>query len=154
GISWAENLPQIEDGECLLLVANEFLDALPIRQFVKSPRGWHERMIGAQGDSLCFALAPEAVSDSFVTKTLSDAPDGSVLEIAPAARAIARETAERIARCGGVALFIDYGHTKSSIGETLQAMRAHAYSDPLAEPGLADITAHVDFAAFAEAAMG
>jgi NADH dehydrogenase [ubiquinone] 1 alpha subcomplex assembly factor 7 len=138
----------------LILIANEFFDALPIRQFVRGRNGWHERLIGldAQG-KLTFMLAPDVLPHVGATSSLlATAAAGSVAEICPAACAIAEALAERIARHGGAALIIDYGPPASGYGDTLQAVRAHAYHGALQSPGDADLTAHVDFAALIAAA--
>lgn len=149
-IAWRERLEDVPDGP-MLAVANEFVDALPIRQFVRGARGWHERLVGlsAQGH-LVFGLAEEAESGLSAT---AGAP-GAVLEVNRAGASVARELARRVAQQGGAALLIDYGHAETEQGDTLQAVRHHAYADPLAEPGLADLTAHVDFGALARAALG
>jgi len=132
----------------LLLVANEFIDALPIRQFERHADGWHERGIGldAHGD-LTFVgkLEPS-------TETLPDWPIGSVIERRPAARALARDLGRRLTTHGGAALFIDYGYFPAAPGETLQAMVRHQRQEPLRDPGAADLSAHVDFADFAACA--
>jgi len=93
--------------------------------------------------------SPEA---ELIPAAVRKAPDGAVAEVCPAARAVASAVAARVARVGGAALFVDYGHTASAPGETLQAVRDHRYADPLETPGRADLTAHVDFEAVAEAA--
>jgi NADH dehydrogenase [ubiquinone] 1 alpha subcomplex assembly factor 7 len=145
------SLPQVPS----LLIANEFLDALPIRQLIKTETGWHEKLIGlsAEADSLAFALSPgPAPSAALVPPVLQDAPPGSVCEVSPAALAVADTLARRVVGEGGAALIIDYGHTKRGCGETLQAVRRHQRHDPLDDPGEADLTAHVDFAALAEIA--
>jgi NADH dehydrogenase [ubiquinone] 1 alpha subcomplex assembly factor 7 len=147
-IRWTTAIDEIPDDAPLFLVANEFFDALPIRQYVKATRGWHERRIGADGDKLVFALAPDPTPGP----AGPDAPEGAVFETSPAARAIVTETATRIAHSGGMALIIDYGPAQPGLGDTFQAVKAHAYTDPLAEPGEADLTAHVDFAMLADAA--
>jgi NADH dehydrogenase [ubiquinone] 1 alpha subcomplex assembly factor 7 len=152
-IRWVSALDEIPADAPLFLVANEFFDALPVRQFVKAKGGWHERMVAADGDKLVFALAPAATP-----LDAPDAPEGAVFEISPAARAIANLAATRIARTDGVALIVDYGHahsgclTESRLGDTFQAVKAHKPADPLAEPGEADLTAHVDFTALSDAA--
>jgi NADH dehydrogenase [ubiquinone] 1 alpha subcomplex assembly factor 7 len=111
-------------------------------------RGWAERMVGLDGEgSLAFGLRPAPDAE------FPPAPAGSLREIAPAAAAIAASIGERLAADGGAALFIDYGHERPGFGDTLQAVRRHAFADPLAEPGEADLTAHVDFAALAGAAQ-
>ncbi len=138
-----------------LIIANEFFDALPVRQFLRTGRGWYERMVGIDPDTdeLLFCLSPEPLVDiSFLPGTARDAAQGAIMEVCPAAVAIAGELARRMAADGGAALIIDYGHGASAPGETLQAMRAHKFCDVLADPGFADLTAHVDFAQLAGAA--
>jgi NADH dehydrogenase [ubiquinone] 1 alpha subcomplex assembly factor 7 len=149
---WAHSLAEIADDAPLFLVANEFFDALPIRQFVKGKRGWHERMIVEKDGGLGFALAPEALPASFLAPALRDAPEGVLVETAPSAQSTARAIAARLATHGGAALIVDYGHAEPRWGETFQAVRSHAHADPLDAPGEADLTAHVDFASLAEAA--
>lgn len=129
----------------LFLIANEFFDALPIQQFQRGPQGWAERLIGVDGDgALSFGLGPP------MQVTLPGAM-GDVIERCPAASAIVTDIASRIAAHGGVALFVDYGGWNGR-GDTFQALTAHKPVDPLAEPGMADLTAHVDFAPLAAAA--
>jgi SAM-dependent MidA family methyltransferase len=129
----------------LWIVANEFFDALPIRQFVKTSTGWHARLVGLdERGALRFGLAPEPYP-----AIRFDAPDGTVLEVMAAGLAFMKSLAQRIAFEGGLALILDYGHSESGFGDTLQAMRAHAFVDVLHEPGDCDVTAHVDFAALA-----
>jgi SAM-dependent MidA family methyltransferase len=135
----------------LLIVANEFLDALPIRQFLKTDAGWRERMVDWSGTG--FVPVPGRIpADADVPAALRDAPLGSIVETAPAVIAAVTEIAGRLARQGGAAILIDYGHAASGIGETLQAVSGHAFAEPFADPGGRDLTAHVDFAAVAEAA--
>lgn len=146
-----DTLPELP----MLIIANEFFDALPVRQFQRAGRGWYERMVGSDPDTdeLVFCLSPEPLVDiSFLPDAGRDAPAGTIIEICPAAVAIAGALAHRIAANGGAALIIDYGHAASAPGDTLQAMRAHTYCDVLADPGCADLTAHVDFAQLAGAA--
>lgn len=132
-----------------LLIANEFLDALPIRQFVRHRNGWSERRVGQGDGELTLGLAPPAPFTA-LDHRLQDTKDGDVVEICPALPQIIDQIGERIANHGGTAIFIDYGDWASQ-GDTLQALRAHAPTDPLAEPGQADLTAHVDFAEIARA---
>src|SRR6185312_4224494 len=141
---WHDDIATLPQGP-LLLVANEFLDALPIRQLVRRSDGWHERRVALGRDG---ALDAEAA----IPPALSGAAPGSLCEIRPAALALAASLGARLSREGGVALFIDYGHAASACGDTLQAVRGHRRHDVLAEPGTADLTAHVDFAAVAAAA--
>jgi NADH dehydrogenase [ubiquinone] 1 alpha subcomplex assembly factor 7 len=138
----------------LLLVANEFLDALPIRQFERRSGMWRERRVGLAPDgTLAFVLDPTpSVSAALIPRRLADAPDGCIAEVRPDAPSLAAELARRLSADGGAALFIDYGHTMSACGDTLQAVRQHRYHPVLEAPGSADLTAHVDFEAFARAA--
>ena len=132
------------------LIANEFLDALPIRQFTRDAAGWRETMVGLQGDALAFGLsapAPIALLDP----RLADTQPGDVVEHCPVLSGIVGTIGQRIAQNGGAAVFIDYGDWHS-LGNTLQAVQGHQTVDPLATPGQADLTAHVDFAALANAA--
>ncbi len=133
----------------LFLVANEFFDALPIRQFIRQGRGWAERHIGVSGDALQFGLTAPAPLQSLAHR-LADTKDGDVVELCPSAPAIIAEISTRIARHGGAALVVDYGDW-ASLGDTFQALRDHAPCDPLDAPGTADLTAHVDFAALCAA---
>ncbi|TVP74392.1 MAG: class I SAM-dependent methyltransferase [Rhodobacteraceae bacterium] len=142
----ADSLPDAP----LLLVANEFFDALPIRQFQRKGRAWAERMVGAQGDALIFGLAPPAPFEA-LSERLEDTEDDQIVETCAPACAVLDPIAARIHTHGGAALIVDYGDWKSR-GDTLQALRGHAYDDPLAHPGDADLTAHVDFRALAKAA--
>ncbi len=134
-----EDLPEVP----LFLVANEFLDALPIRQFLHGPEGWRERLVGLSEQGLTFGLSSPLpqVPD---TPAFRHAPKGALVEDCLPARQTVAAVATRIARHGGLALFIDYGDWRSQ-GDTLQALRSHAFDDPLAHPGQADLTAHVDF---------
>lgn len=137
----------------MLLVANEFFDALPIRQFVHADGTWRERVVGLDADGrLAFGLGPGALVGDAPARLLRGAEPGAVLEVSPASTAVMNAIAERIAREGGAALAIDYGHAETAFGDTFQAVKAHAFADPLAEPGHADLTAHVDFGALARAA--
>ena len=134
----------------LFLIANEFLDALPIRQFLRTPEGWAERMVGLDADRLAFGLAPPTALAALAPR-LADTRPGDVVETCPAAPAILTDIAGRIARHGGAAVLIDYGGWQGR-GDTLQALYRGAPDDPLAHPGEADLTAHVDFAPLAAAA--
>jgi SAM-dependent MidA family methyltransferase len=142
-ITWHESVETIPDG-ATITIANEFVDALPVDQFVKD-NGWHMRMVGLVDGRLAFALAPDAT-----LALAADAPAGALIEIRHdgAITALAR----RIVQHGGAALIIDYGHAETAFGDTLQAVRGHQYADPLADPGDADLTAQVDFAALARTA--
>ncbi len=140
GATWHESLETLPVGP-LLLLANEFLDALPVRQFVRRPEGWRERFVAEGAFAEQTAPAPDL-----------DAPDGAVVEVCEPARAFAARLAARLAGSGGAALLIDYGPASRAPGDSLQALRGRKPADPLVAPGEADLTAHVDFAAVAEAA--
>jgi NADH dehydrogenase [ubiquinone] 1 alpha subcomplex assembly factor 7 len=143
---WHDHIDSLPDAP-LLLVANEFFDALPIRQFIRAGQGWRERVVGAQDGQLCFGLS-DAAPLAMLAHRLADTQDGDLVEYSPALPGICTAIAERIAAYGGAALVIDYGDWQS-LGDTLQALAGHAPADPLVNPGEADLTAHVDFAAIA-----
>jgi NADH dehydrogenase [ubiquinone] 1 alpha subcomplex assembly factor 7 len=145
-VTWQARAEDVPDGPAIFL-ANEFFDALPVRHYVKTARGWCERLVGLDGERLIFGLSDAPEPDLRV-----DAPAGSILEIGAVAHRLMARLAGRVADQGGAALVIDYGHTQTDLGETLQAVKAHAYVDPLESPGEADLTAHVDFAALGRAA--
>ena len=148
-VTWHDTLKTVPDGP-IYMIANEFLDALPIRQFVRAGDSWRERQVGVVGDQLAFGLAPPTqVTGLKHLETIT--PEGEMVEICPAAAGFAQDVGERIARHGGVAIFVDYGGWVSQ-GDTLQALRAHAPVDPLIGAGSADLTAHVDFERIAAAA--
>ncbi|MET0251623.1 MAG: SAM-dependent methyltransferase [Novosphingobium sp.] len=149
--TWHESLADVPDDAALLVVANEFLDALPVRQLVRTPAGWRERMVGLQDGALAF-VAGDQPMDAALPSHLREAPVGAIVETSPAAVAVVGELAGRLARQGGAALLIDYGHAAPRLGSTLQAVRGHARVDPFATPGEADLTAHVDFATLAATA--
>lgn len=148
-VTWADGVEALPDAP-LFLIANEFFDALPIRQFTRQGAGWAETMVGLSGDRLVLgrsAPAPLAV----LAHRLADVAEGGIVELCPAAAPIAARIGGIIARQGGAALVIDYGDWRSQ-GDTLQALQDHRFADPLAAPGAADLTAHVDFEALAQAA--
>jgi len=132
----------------LIVVANEFFDALPIRQIVRTEAGWRERMVDLDGDRL-IPVVGEQRFDAVVPDALRD---GAVIETSPASVAILRDLAARIVAQGGALLAIDYGYEGPLAGDTLQALRRHRFADPFEAPGEQDLTAHVDFAALAQAA--
>jgi len=138
----------------MLLVANEFLDAMPIRQFVHGAQHWSERMVALDSeDRLVFVDGPESPSATMlVPQILRHSKPGTVAEICPTALALVSTIGARLARHPGAALFIDYGYFPSTLGPTLQAVRRHHPVSVLTAPGTADLSAHVDFAALTEAA--
>jgi NADH dehydrogenase [ubiquinone] 1 alpha subcomplex assembly factor 7 len=145
-----DDVPNDASGGPMLLVANEFFDALPVRQFEKTARGWAERMVGLSPDreTLSLALAPGATPFSAY---LPPAPEGAQAEICEAGRALAAAIGQRVKGQGGWALIIDYGYD-SGHGASLQAVGRHRGAAILERPGEVDLSAHVDFAALAAAA--
>jgi NADH dehydrogenase [ubiquinone] 1 alpha subcomplex assembly factor 7 len=150
---FAQGLDELPDGP-LLLVANEFLDALPIRQLVRGRDDWAERLVCLDaGGRFAFADGKEnRALRLLVPAALRDSPPGTIVEICPAAAALGATLGARLARQPGAALFIDYGPFPSAAGPTLAAVRRHVRASVLDNPGGADLSAHVDFAAFAAAA--
>ncbi len=145
---WLDSAAALPDAP-LFLLANEFFDALPIRQFHRQGDAWAEVMVGASGESLAFGKSAP-LSLPALDHRIRDTQEGDVVEICPAAAPIMDAISQRIAARGGAALIIDYGGW-NGVGDTFQALRAHEFADPLAQPGMADLTAHVDFAALAAA---
>jgi SAM-dependent MidA family methyltransferase len=131
----------------LFLLANEFFDALPIRQFQMNDAGdWQERQVGLADGQLIWGLAPPAP-----LAARKGFEPGMIVETCAPGEALAQEIGRRVATHGGAALIVDYGDAESR-GDTLQALRAHTYADPLQDPGQADLTAHVAFGPLARAA--
>ncbi|MGJ0508823.1 MAG: class I SAM-dependent methyltransferase [Methylocystis sp.] len=146
-VSWASDVNETPPGPAILL-ANEFFDALPVRHYVRTLSGWRERLVGLNASGgLVFGL-----SDEIEPSLIAPAREGSIIEVSPMSQRIMSDIAARLVREGGAMLVIDYGYLETSLGDSLQAVSKHAYVDPLAEPGEADLTAHVDFAALARAA--
>ncbi|TCK28924.1 NADH dehydrogenase [ubiquinone] 1 alpha subcomplex assembly factor 7 [Ancylobacter aquaticus] len=156
-VEWMARIEDLPPGP-LVLLANEFVDALPIRQFVRTAEGIAERMVGLGPEGgLAFGLRPGARLDARAQARLLSAPPGAVLETCPLGLTIVATLGARLAATGGAALLVDYGHAgereaSGGFGDTLQALHRRAFDDVLAHPGAADLTAHVDFAALARAA--
>jgi SAM-dependent MidA family methyltransferase len=155
-MSWHTTLEEVPEGPAII-VANEFFDALPVNQAVKTERGWHERRIEIDSEgSFAFTVAPDPIPQfqMLMPPTLRAAAEGSIFEWRD--DRVAMQLGRRLAKQGGAALVIDYGHADSEVGDTLQAVGGHAYADPLTAPGELDLTAHVDFQALTRAieAMG
>ena len=138
-----DSLP--EDGP-LLVVSNEFFDALPIRQLVRSEDGWRELMVAFEDGAFRRVAGPLRPGPP------ADSPPGTIVETSPASAAVVSGLARRIANQGGAALIVDYGPMRSATGDTLQSVSRHGFADPWQSPGERDLTAHVDFEALAEAA--
>ena len=145
--SWTDSLDGVPGGAPLILLANELFDCLPARQFVQTPGGWVERLVGLTPDGeLTFGLAPSEHGA---------APEGGalILEVSPAQDALAAGIAARVAADGGAALVIDYGRDKAEFGDTLQALKGHEKVESLEYPGESDLTVHVDFPSLLAAAV-
>ena len=147
--TWHERFETVPPGP-ILVIANEFFDALPIRQFERVGNAWQERVVTLvpSSQALRFA-ATESIS---VETGLGCASSGTIVERAPAREALVSSLAKRVTAEGGAALIIDYGPERPGFGDTLQAMKRHRRHDALDEPGSADLTAHVDFSSLAAAA--
>lgn len=151
-VRWCGSLDDVPGGP-LLLMANEFFDALPAHQLVLTEAGWCERLVGQDETGLRFSLSRETspVAALLDQKLRQGASVGAIAEVQPAGIAIAAAIAERLDIHGGAALIVDYGHGKSAAGDTLQAVRKHHAQDIFASPGEADLTVHVDFDAIGRA---
>ena len=146
-IAWRARFDEAPEGPALIF-GNEFLDALPVRQFERRGGQWRERVVRLNGaGELAFGVAqnPEPYLKL-------EADDGAVIEVGAVAHRFMFELGARLAKQGGAALFLDYGRAATGFGDTLQALRAHQMVDPLTDPGECDLTAHVDFAAMARSA--
>lgn len=139
-----------EDG-ALLIVANEFFDALPIHQMIRTAQDWRERRIMHQ-QGLFIPVAERPVPDGLVPDVLNAAAPGSIIESCPTGVGIAETLARRLIRQGGAMLIVDYGYEGPAIGETLQAIKRHGFANPFESPGEHDLSAHVDFATLGNAA--
>jgi NADH dehydrogenase [ubiquinone] 1 alpha subcomplex assembly factor 7 len=149
---WHDSFDEVPDGPAIVL-ANEFIDALPVHQAVKQLNGWYERMVGLdESGALTFTIADEPIPlfEQLLPAAVRDAPLGSLYEWRP--DNLALEIGRRIVHQKGAALIVDYGHVASAVGETLQAVGRHGFANPLATPGEIDLTAHVDFQALRLAA--
>lgn len=148
-IGWHETIDTLPK-QPLFIVGNELFDAVPIRQFVRAGTGWRERMVGLDdANALGFFAGAGSVDPTLLPIDAAEAPQGAIVEIAPARAALMATIAERISKHGGAGLFLDYGYLQPGIGDTLQALHSHDHDDVLANPGEADLTTHVDFAALA-----
>lgn len=151
-LAWLNDWAAVPTDAPMIVIANEFFDALPIRQAVRKGRGWHERKIGLKDGELKWGLAPDLLSSVLLPDALRDESDNTVVEFAPARETAMRALSQSITSQGGVALIIDYGYQGPRPGDTFQALQAQGFTDPLATPGDADVTAHVDFTSLARAA--
>ncbi len=142
---WHDNVEGLPRTGALLIVANEFFDALPVRQMIATEEGWRERMVTLAKDGSFTPEAGARAVDALVPDAVRGAPVGSIYEQSPDASGILFDLLRRISAQGGALLAIDYGYDRTGIGETLQAVKDHARAEPFADPGAVDLTAHVDF---------
>lgn len=143
---WIDAFEKVGDGP-LLVVANEFFDAMPIRQFVRMEDGWHERMVGLSDGKRSFGLNPTPIPPSAMPEAVADAELNTVFEVGLASGEVMKRLAAIVGRQGGGILAIDYGYGRTQTGETLQGVRRHRFADVLDAPGETDLSAHVDFEA-------
>ncbi len=140
-----DSLATLPTDGALLVIANEFFDALPVRQLILTHAGWRERVVVRDRGTKFAAMPGSSAMDAAVPEGLRNSPVGSIFESAPDSTAIMYEIAARIAQQGGAMLVVDYGYAQPGLGSTLQAVKAHAYADPFLDPGTCDLTAHVNF---------
>ena len=153
---WHDDVSGLPDGPAII-IANEFFDALPIAQLVRTAAGWHERRLAFdhQTEAPLWTLTPgiSPLAALLHPSVLMSARPGEIAEVSPASLSVADALARRLVRDGGAALVIDYGHGVSAAGDTLQAVKAHTPVDVLSTLGEADLTAHVDFGALGRAVV-
>lgn len=147
---WHQAIEEVPGGPSII-IGNEFLDALPIRQWVKDGDHWRERCVDVIDNLFEFALGDQ-VDPSDIPEVFRKASDGDIFESSPITNDIIQKISARLCQFGGAAVFIDYGHSATGLGETLQAVKNHGYAKPLRDPGQQDLTAHVNFAAIAQVA--
>ncbi|MEM7729038.1 MAG: SAM-dependent methyltransferase [Pseudomonadota bacterium] len=150
-VGWTDTIQAVDDAPTLV-VGNEFLDCLPIRQFVRAQGGWSERRIGSSDGRLRFETDGRAAADSVTASfpgTHPDPVDGDLLEVCPSAAQLTDHLSERFSARPGRALFIDYGPAQTEFGDTLQAVKRHEKVGVFSAPGDTDLTARVDFAGLA-----
>lgn len=145
---WHTSVSSLPTDAPLLIVANEFFDALPIQQIIRCDDGWRQRRIGFEKGAFAFTQGP-LVPLSIIPESLKDAPQGNIIESCPDAVDIMRQLCQRLGEQGGAMLIVDYSYAGPALGETLQALSHHEFANPLDEPGERDLTAHVDFTTLA-----
>ncbi len=143
-INWHETIPEFDSGP-VLIIANEFFDALPIRQYVLTDGTLKERGVTCEGHSFAFTLLDKTESTIPRSPVLPELQEGDIVETSPMAEILHRRIAKQLRSLGGAALYVDYGTTDRTVGDSFQAVRNHQFTDPLDQPGQSDITAHVDF---------
>jgi len=150
-VTWHDRIGGVPEGAPLLVIANEFFDALPIRQFVATPVGWRERVLDHAKGALISQLQDEA-EKSGLTAHLPNGRTGQVAEVSPVRCSVAADLAAMVQRNGGAALIVDFSDPNLPLADTFQAVRAHAYADRFTQPGAADLASAVDFSALGDCA--
>lgn len=143
--SFADSLEALPDDGPLLIIANEFFDALPVRQLIATHAGWRERVVARDRGTKFAAMPGSQQMDAVVPEAFRNAPVGSIYESSPETTGAMYELTARLSKQGGVLLIVDYGYTQPGLGSTLQAVKNHQFVDPFADPGDCDLTAHVNF---------
>lgn len=146
GAKWIDAFEKVGRGP-LIVISNEFFDALPIRQFVRTEDGWHERMVGTNSGRRVFGLNPTPIPAGAMPEAVAKAELNSVFEIGLASGEVMKRLANVVSTQGGAILAFDYGYARTQTGETLQGVRKHKFADVLDAPGETDLSAHVDFEA-------
>ncbi len=139
------NIDDLPDDGPLLIIANEFFDALPVRQLVSTHAGWRERVVARDRGTKFMAIPGPHAMDNLVPSDFRSAPTHSIYETSPDASGIMYEIASRLSKQGGVMIIIDYGYAQPGLGSTLQSVKDHQFVDPFEDPGARDLTAHVNF---------
>ena len=146
-IDWVDDIQEVGSLPTIF-IGNEFLDALPFRQYVKLGSRWGERVVVVENNQLVYSIGPGLIDPSLLPAGHGDQPDGTVFEISHAREAVMEFIAQHLIVQRGAALLIDYGHLESGFGDTFQAVAKHKFANPLKSPGKVDLTSHVDFSAF------
>lgn len=149
---WADEIDAVAEGDPVFVVANEFFDALPVRQFEKGPDGWHERLVGLRDGKRAFGLSPTPIPETSLPVAFHGAAQGAIAEIGLAAADAMQRLGQKIRAQKGALLAIDYGYDRTQAGETLQGVSRHQFADVLERPGEIDLSAHVDFDALGRVA--
>ncbi len=140
-----DSIDALPDSGPLLIVANEFFDALPVRQLILTHAGWRERVVGRDRGTKFAAMPGSQSMDATIPEAFRNSPVGSIFESSPDSTGVMYELAARLAKQGGVMLIVDYGYAQPGLGSTLQAVKNHESADPFTHPGDCDLTAHVNF---------
>ncbi len=149
-VHWHQRFEQVPAGPCLI-VANEFFDALAMKQIIRLDDGWHERMVEVdENGDLAMGASDQPLTKAQLPVWTKDGTEGDIAEFSPQRMAMAERIGAHLKKNGGAGLIVDYGHAMSFVGDTFQAVHKHKFVDVLHLPGHSDLTSHVDFQALAE----